>query len=117
MGFGIFGGNSSSKSTTATTQKDQRATFGDGGVYASEGATVNVTAGEAFAVVDSAIGKTQQTTKELTTQAFKSIEKTGDLVAAAYDEAKGRGVMTDYITLAALGVAGAVAFMALKGKQ
>ena len=109
-----FGGDTDSNSDASTNQTDNRATFGDNGINAATGATVNVTADKAFEVVDSVIGKQQAMTKDLTTQAFNSIDKTGDLVSAAYADAKGRGAMTDKITLAAIVVAGGVAVMALR---
>ncbi len=109
-----FGGDS--ESDASTNQTDNRATFGDGAVQATSGAVVNMTSDKAFEVVDSVIGKSEAMTKDVTTQAFKTIDKTGALVSAAYADAKGRGAMTDTITLAALAVAGGVAFLALKSK-
>lgn len=118
--LGSLLGSSSSKSSSANTtnQIDRRATFGDNGVQATDGGTVNMldggAIGKAFDVVDSVIGKQQVMTKDMTTQAFTALNQTGALVSAAYNDAKGRGAMTDYITIGALILAGGVAFYALR---
>lgn len=123
--MGLFGGlfnsggnESRSTSSNTTNQIDNRATFGDGAVQATGGSTVNVldagAIGKAFDVVDSVIGKQQAATKDMTTQAFRALDTTGALVSAAYNDAKGRGALTDYITLGALLLAGGVAIYALR---
>lgn len=115
----LLGSNSSnSSSSNRTDQIDNRATFGDNAIQATGGSTVNVldagAIGKAFDVVDSVIGKQQAATKDMTTQAFNALNSTGALVSAAYNDAKGRGAMTDYITLGALLLAGGVAIYALR---
>jgi hypothetical protein len=49
-----------------------------------------------------------------TAVALDSLMGSAELVKNAYADAKGRGAMTDYLLLAAMGVAGLVAYSALK---
>jgi hypothetical protein len=116
---GVLRWGGDSDSDASTTQNDNTATFGDGGIQARDGSSVTVfaTSDKALDVVDSVVGKSAGLTKDLTTQAFNTINKTGDLLSTAYADAKGRGAMTDTITLTAIAGACAVAFMALhRGK-
>lgn len=110
-----FGGDS--ESDASSTQVDKKTTQGERSINVQDvggGVVINQTAPEAFAMVDSAIGKTQAMTKDLTTQAFHTINTTADTLRTAYEDAKGRGAMTDTITLTAIAGACVVAVMALK---
>lgn len=49
-------------------------------------------------------------------QVLDSISQSNSMVKDAYADAKGRGAMTDKLTIAALAMAGIVAVMAVKGK-
>jgi hypothetical protein len=49
-------------------------------------------------------------------RALDSVAQSNDLVKNAYADAKGRGALTDKITIGAIAMAGLVAFAALKGK-
>lgn len=50
-------------------------------------------------------------------RALDSVADSNSMVKDAYADAKGRGAMTDNITIAALALAGLVAFAAVKGKS
>lgn len=47
-------------------------------------------------------------------QASATLDKTTSVLKSAYEDAKGRGALTDYVLLAALAMAGFVAFNAVK---
>jgi hypothetical protein len=124
---GVLRMGGDSDSDASTSQVDNTITQGNGGIVARDGSSVNVwntsdkaldlvgsTTGKAFDVVDSVVGRQAGLTKDLTTQAFNAINKTGDLVSAAYADAKGRGAMTDTITITAIAGACLVAALALK---
>lgn len=132
----IGGGSSSETSSSSTTnQTDNRRTIGAGGISA-EGSTVNVLDGgaiaNAFDFSKTAIAQafdfgTKNTSKAISfgsdaldfatksnQQALDSLNTESQLVAAAYNDAKGRGALTDKILIGAIAMAGLVAVMALK---
>lgn len=116
---GLFGGGggSSSSSSQSTTQTDNRRTIASGGISA-EDSTVNVLDGGAIknafdfgtATVKESFGFATRSQQ----QVLDSLDSTSNLVAAAYNDAKGRGALTDKILIGAIAMAGLVAVMALR---
>lgn len=114
-----MGGSSSSNSSAATNQTDNRRTIAAGGISA-EGSTVNVLDGgainAAFEFSKSTVGESFDFARSSQGAALDSLNVTSNLVKDAYADAKGRGAMTDKILIGAIGMAGLVALMAIRGK-
>ncbi len=109
----------SSKSSQATNQTDNRRVIGEGGVSA-EGSTVftakaqdnGVVAqhGSTVSVLDNgAINRAFDFSQQVGAEALAFAKSSQSQVADAYQEAKGRGVLTDWITIGAIAMAGLVA--------
>lgn len=108
-----FGGGSSSSSASTTNNTDNRRTIASGGI-SNEGGTVNVLDGGAIKNAFDFSGATVQQSLSFAAQsqhtALDSLNSQTQLVANAYNDAKGRGAMTDWLILAAIGMVGLVAF-------
>lgn len=115
----------SSKSTQATTMQDNRRVLGEGSISAEGGATVTVldngAINRAFDFGDSALSQTGDIVKRalqfgLDSQSASSaaMAKSTSVLADAYNDAKGRGALTDYILIGAIAMAGIVAYSAVK---
>lgn len=107
------GGGSSSSSSSTTNNTDNRRTIAAGGI-SNEGGTVNVLDGGAIKNAFDFSGATVQSSLAFAAKsqaaALQSLDSQTQLVANAYNDAKGRGAMTDWILLAAIAMAGFVAF-------
>jgi hypothetical protein len=68
-------------------------------------------------VTEMAIGAAQDAYKNSTSQVLDSLNSTETLVANAYNDAKGRGAMTDKILIGAIVMTGLVAYAAIRGKK
>lgn len=132
-------GGSSSSSSQATNQTDNRRTIAQGGISA-EGSNVNVLDGGAIknafdfagAVnagsldfsktalaksLEFATSNTKQSFDFASTanaQALDSLNTTANLVKDSYADAKGRGAMTDKILIGSVAMAGLVALAAIR---
>ncbi|MCM3565926.1 hypothetical protein [Hydrogenophaga intermedia] len=111
---------SSSKSSQATNQTDNRRVIGEGGVSA-EGSNVNsgggilAQNGAQVSVLDNgAINRAFDFSQTVGAQALDFVKASQGQVADAYQEAKGRGVLTDWITIGAIAMAGLVAIQVAK---
>lgn len=123
--MGLFGGSSSSSSST-TNQTDNRRVLGDGSISAENSTiTVNALDGDvvnrALDSVDSGVmraltfgGRALDYATESQAQAAGSLADQSKLIASAYEDAKGRGALTDKIMIGAVLMAGLVAIFALK---
>lgn len=124
--FGGGGGSSASTNTTTTT--DSRITQQSGTAVSGNSNTVQVLDGgainRAFDFSDNTLNKSIDFGQTALTKAldfaFKSNQQTATvldsqttLVKNAYEDAKGRGSMTDWIILGGMALAGAVAVAAL----
>jgi hypothetical protein len=67
-----------------------------------------------LATAENAMGAALKYGASQTAGALDSLNTSADLVKNAYADAKGRGAMTDYLLMAAIGVAGLVAWSALR---
>ncbi len=114
----------SSKSQQQTSMQDNRRVLGEGSISA-EGSTVTVldngAINRAFDFGDNALSSTGDIVKKalqfgLDSQAASSaaMAKSTSVLTDAYNNAKGRGALTDYITIGAIAMAGIVAFYAVK---
>ncbi|WP_288254042.1 hypothetical protein [uncultured Hydrogenophaga sp.] len=109
----------SSKSTQATNQTDNRRVIGEGGISAENSNVSTATAsgsgivaqhGSSVSVLDNgAINKAFDFSKSVGAEALAFAKSSQSQVADAYQEAKGRGVLTDWITIGAIAMAGLVA--------
>lgn len=126
-------GGSSSSQAQQTQQQDNRIVTGQNGVTATNGSYVNVTTMDA-AVAHDAFGLARDSTamalgsntqlaelainsnQHAADQVMSSLNSTETLVANAYNDAKGRGAMTDKILIGAIVMTGLVAVYAVKGK-
>lgn len=110
-------GGSSSSSSQATNQTDNRRTIGDGGI-SNENGTVNVLDGGAIKnAFDFSGGITKESftfAKTAQAAALDSLNTTSSLVKDAYADAKGRGAMTDKILIGSVVMAGLVAVAAIR---
>jgi hypothetical protein len=109
----------SSKATQATNQTDNRRVIGEGGISA-EGSTVFTASaadngvvaqhGSTVSVLDNgAINRAFDFSQQVGAEALAFAKSSQTQVADAYQEAKGRGVLTDWITIGAIAMAGLVA--------
>lgn len=112
--------SSKSSSQQATNQTDNRRVIGEGGVSA-EGSNVNsgggilAQSGASVNVLDNgAINRAFDFSQAVGAQALDFVKASQGQVADAYQEAKGRGVLTDWILIGAIAMAGLVAFQAVK---
>lgn len=114
----------SSKSSQATNQTDNRRVIGEGGVSA-ESSSVNTGSGilaqngaQVTVLDNGAINKAFDFSGQVAAGALKfgldSQAATAGVLADAYNDAKGRGALTDYILIGAIAMAGIVAFSAVK---
>lgn len=118
-------GGSKSSSSAATSQTDNRRVLGEGSISA-ENSTVTIQAldngaiNRAFDTADLSVKNAlsfganalsfASTAQEAT---LDSLNTTSELVKDAYQEAKGRGELTDQILIGAIAMAGLVAFKAV----
>lgn len=106
---------SSSKSSQATNQTDNRRVIGEGGVSAEgsnvvTGAGILARDGAQVTVLDNgAINRAFDFSETVGASALDFARASQSQVADAYQEAKGRGVLTDWITIGAIAMAGLVA--------
>ena len=111
----------SSKSSQATNQTDNRRVIGEGGISA-EGSTITQSTatasgdgivaqhGASVSVLDNgAINRAFDFSQSVGAEALAFAKASQNQVADAYLEAKGRGVLTDWITIGAIAMAGLVA--------
>lgn len=114
----------SSKSAQTTTMQDNRRVLGEGSISA-ENSTVTVldngAINRAFDFGDNALASTGDIVKKalqfgLDSQAASNdvLSKSTSVLSNAYNDAKGRGALTDYILIGAIAMAGIVAFSAVK---
>ncbi len=116
---------SKSSSSQQQVQQDQRIVAGEGAVVAKDGSSVQVLDNgaiqRAFDTADSslkgaldfgtnALGFAKQTTNA----AIDNLQVTQQLVADAYNDAKGRGALTDKLLIGAVAAMGLVAFAAVR---
>ena len=123
-------GGSKSSSAASTSQTDNRRVLGEGAISAEnstvsiqtlDGEVVNraldtadLSVGKALTFADSTQAKAYAFANSAGDRALDNIEATTELVKDAYQEAKGRGELTDQITIGALVMAGLVAFAAVR---
>jgi hypothetical protein len=123
-------GGSSSSSSQATNQTDNRRTIAAGGI-SNEGGTVNVLDGgaiknsfdfagavsaQSFDLQKTTLAKALDFSSKSQGQALDSLNVTSNLVKDAYADAKGRGAMTDQILIGSVAMAGLVTIAALRRK-
>lgn len=112
------GGGGSSNSTTKTENKDSRISQQSGTAVSGDSNTVNVLDGgaikNAFDFGTSTVTQSLGFAAASQGQVLDSLKTTSQLVANAYNDAKGRGAMTDYILIGSVAMAGLVALMALR---
>lgn len=111
----------SSKSSQATNQTDNRRVIGEGGISAENSSITQATAnasgsgivaqhGASVSVLDNgAINRAFDFSQSVGDAALAFAKSSQSQVADAYQEAKGRGVLTDWITIGAIAMAGLVA--------
>ena len=123
-------GGSKSSSSAATNQTDNRRVLGEGAISAEnstvsiqtlDGEVVNraldtadLSVGKALDFSDSSQARAYAFANSAGDRALDNIEATTELVKDAYQEAKGRGELTDQIIMGALVMAGLVAFAAVR---
>lgn len=100
----------SSKSSQRTRQTDNRRVLGEGSISA-ENSTVTVLDNGA---ISGAFDFSKAIAEGALAFGLKSQADTSGVLADAYENAKGRGALTDYITIGAIAMAGLIAFKALK---
>lgn len=132
--------DSESSTTQQTSQYDNRNVLGERATLAQGGSTIiqnTLDADVANRAIDSSIknldmslnfgtgamtktiGFAGDALKSIVTgqdRALDAVADSNSMVKDAYADAKGRGAMTDQITIAALALAGLVAFTAVRGK-
>jgi hypothetical protein len=123
-------GGSKSSSAASTSQTDNRRVLGENAISA-EGSTVTIntldgqvvnraldtadlSVGKALTFADSTQAKAYQFANTSADRAMDALDTTTELVKDAYQEAKGRGELTDQIIMGALVMAGLVAFAAVR---
>lgn len=111
---------SKSSSSQATSQTDNRRVIGEGGISA-EGSNVNsgggilAQSGASVTVLDNgAINKAFDFSTQALGATLSAQKDTANILADAYNDAKGRGALTDYILIGAIAMAGIVAFQAVR---
>lgn len=133
--------DSESSTTQQTSQYDNRNVLGERATLAQGGSTIiqnTLDADVANRAIDSStknldmslnfgtgamtktIGFAGDALKSIVTgqdRALDAVADSNSMVKDAYADAKGRGAMTDQITIAAIALAGLVAFAAVKGKS
>lgn len=102
---------SSSSSKQATTQTDNRRVLGEGAISAESGATVSVLDNGA---INRAFDFSSQVAQGALKFGLDSQSSSAKVLADAYNDAKGRGALTDYILIGAIAMAGIVAYSAVK---
>lgn len=123
-------GGSKSSSAASTSQTDNRRVLGEGAISAEnstvsiqtlDGEVVNraldtadLSVGKALDFSDSTQARAYAFANSAGDRALDNIEATTELVKDAYQEAKGRGELTDQIIMGALVMAGLVAFAAVR---
>lgn len=120
---------SSSKSAQTTNQTDNRRVLGEGSISAESGATVSVLDNGAInrafdfgtATAEDAFGFARQIAAGALDFGLSSQAEAGRIQASsvsvlknAYEDAKGRGALTDYLLIGAIAMAGIVAYAAVK---
>ncbi len=115
------GGGGSSSSTNQTENIDRRISLQNGTATSGDNNTVNILDGGAIKnAFDFATNTGRESfafAKSAQGAALDSLNTTSNLVKDAYADAKGRGALTDKILIGAIGMAGVVAVMALRGKK
>lgn len=88
----------------------------DFGGNALDAVTRNSTASlrDSLDFAQAALGKSFDFSRVNSKQALDSLDKTSNLVKDAYEDAKGRGALTDKILIGAIAMAGLVAFAAVR---
>lgn len=99
----------SSKSRSATTSKntDNRRVLGEGAISAESGANVQV-------LDNGAISRAFDFSEKALAFGLQSQAASASTLADAYNDAKGRGALTDYILIGAIAMAGIVAYQAVQ---
>lgn len=112
--------SSRSSSAQSTNQTDNRRVIGEGGISA-EGSNINKGDGiQAFnggsvTVLDNgAINKAFDFSTRALDATLNAQKSTANILSDAYNDAKGRGALTDYILIGAIAMAGIVAFNAVR---
>jgi len=100
----------SSKSAQTTSMQDNRRVLGEGSISA-ENSTVTVLDNGA---ISGAFDFSKAIAEGALAFGLKSQSDSAKTMADAYNDAKGRGALTDYITIGAIAMAGLIAFQALK---
>ena len=112
-----MGGKSSS--SQSTNQTDNRRVLAEGAISA-ENSTVTVqaldaeVANRAFDFGDTVVTKALDFSLDSNAQALDSLQTTTSLVKDAYEDAKGRGALTDKILIGSVVMAGLVALAAIR---
>ena len=99
-----------SKKADQTTMQDNRRVLGEGSISA-ENSTVTVLDNGAIA---GAFDFSKAIAEGALAFGLKSQSDSAKTMADAYNDAKGRGALTDYILIGAIAMAGIVAFSAVK---
>ena len=130
----MSGGKSSSTQQQETTFTDNRAALGEGSIQAREGSTVNSWTLDGGAInrafntadlsVDRALSfggqaldfgdRALQFSAKQTAVVLDNLQDTQQLTANAYNDAKGRGALTDKLLIFAVGSMAIVAALAVK---
>lgn len=138
--------DSESSSSQSTSQADNRNVLGEAAILAQSGSSVTQIDNRVNYALDGDVanaaikGSTENLGKSLTfasgamtksydfagvalaavqqsgNRALDSLAQSNSMVKDAYADAKGRGALTDQITIGALALAGLMAFAAIKGK-
>ena len=116
--------SSKSSSQQATNQTDNRRVIGEGGISAESSTVFQASANDGGIVAQSgssvnvldngAINRAFDFSQQVGATALDFVQASQNQVADAYAEAKGRGVLTDWILIGAIAMAGLVAFQAVK---
>lgn len=117
--------SSKSNSAQTTSQTDNRRVLGEGAISAESGATVTVldngAIGRAFDFGGQALGSVGDVVKQALAFGAESQATSNAALATstsvlknAYEDAKGRGALTDYLLIGAIAMAGLVAYTAVK---
>ena len=101
----------SSKKADQTQMVDNRRVLGEGSISAEGGSTVTVLDNGAVA---GAFDFSRAIAEGALAFGLKSQSDTAKTMADAYNDAKGRGALTDYILIGAIAMAGIVAYSAVK---
>lgn len=111
--------SSKSNAQQSTNQTDNRRVIGEGAISAESGATVNYSVldngaiGKAFDFSGKSLDFSRQVAEGALKFGLDSQASSASVIANAYNDAKGRGALTDYILIGAIAMAGIVAYSAV----